>query len=109
MANTLLTRLEITRKSTRLFKNSNMFIQNIDTQYDDQFAVSGAKIGSTLRIRLPNDYIVTDGPGASVQDTAEVQTTLAVATQRHVDTGFTAAERALSLDDFAERVLPSRR
>jgi hypothetical protein len=105
MANTLLTRLEITRKSTRLFKNSNMFIQNIDTQYDDQFAVSGAKIGSTLRIRLPNDYTVTDGPGASVQDTAEVQTTLAVATQRHVDTGFTAAERALSLDDFAERVL----
>jgi hypothetical protein len=40
-----------------------------------------------------------------VQDTAEVQTTLAVATQRHVDTGFTTAERALSLDDFAERVL----
>jgi hypothetical protein len=30
MANTLLTRLEITRKATRLFKNSNMFIQNID-------------------------------------------------------------------------------
>lgn len=104
MANTLLTRLEITRKSTRLFKNSNLFIQNIDTQYDDQFAVSGAKIGASLKIRLPNDYVVTDGPGASVQDTAEVQTTLVVATQRHVDTGFTTAERALSLDDFAQRV-----
>jgi hypothetical protein len=104
MANTLLTRLEITRKSTRLFKNSNMLIQNMDTQYDKQFAVEGAKIGSTLKIRLPNDYVVTDGPGAAVQDTGEVQTTLAVATQRHVDTGFTTAERALSLDDFAERV-----
>jgi hypothetical protein len=104
MANTLLTRLEITRKSIRLFINSNAFIKNIDRQYDSQFAVTGAKIGATLKVRLPNDYTVTDGPGLSLQDTAEQQTTLTVATQRHVDTGFTSAELALSLDDYAERV-----
>lgn len=104
MANTLLTRLEITRKSIRLFINSNAFIKNIDRQYDSQFAVTGAKIGATLKVRLPNDYTVTDGPGLSLQDTAEQQTTLTVATQRHVDTGFTTAEMALSLDDYAERV-----
>lgn len=105
MANALLTRLEITRKATRLFTNSNAFIKNVDRQYDNQFAVEGAKIGATLKVRLPNDYIVTDGPALSVQDTAEQQTTLTVATQRHIDTGFTTAERALSLDDFAERIL----
>lgn len=104
MPNTLLTRLEITRKSIRLFINSNAFIKNIDRQYDSQFAVTGAKIGATLKVRLPNDYVVTDGPGLSLQDTAEQQTTLTVATQRHVDTGFTTAEMALSLDDYAERV-----
>lgn len=104
MANTLLTRLEITRKAIRLFINSNAFIKNIDRQYDNQFAVTGAKIGATLRVRLPNDYTVTDGPGLSLQDTAEQQTTLTVATQRHVDTGFTTAEMALSLDDYAERI-----
>lgn len=104
MANTLLTRLEITRKAIRLFINSNAFIKSIDKQYDSQFAVTGAKIGSTLRVRLPNDYTVTDGPGLSLQDTAEQQTTLTVATQRHVDTGFTTAEMALSLDDYAERI-----
>lgn len=104
MSNTLLTRLEITRKSIRLFINSNAFIKNIDRQYDSQFAVTGAKIGATLRVRLPNDYTVTDGPGLSLQDTAEQQTTLTVATQRHVDTGFTTAEMALSLDDYAERI-----
>lgn len=103
--NTLLTRLEITRKATRLFTNSNMFIKNVDRQYDSQFAVEGAKIGATLKVRLPNDYIVTDGPALSVQDTAEQQTTLTVATQRHIDTGFSTAERALSLDDFGERIL----
>lgn len=104
MANTLLTRLEITRKAIRLFINSNAFIKNIDRQYDGQFAVTGAKIGATLKVRLPNDYTVTDGPGLSLQDTAEQQTTLTVATQRHVDTGFTTAEMALSLDDYAERI-----
>lgn len=104
MANTLLTRLEITRKAIRLFISSNAFVKSIDKQYDNQFAVTGAKIGSTLKIRLPNDYTVTDGPGLSLQDTAEQQTTLTVATQRHVDTGFTTAEMALSLDDYAERI-----
>jgi hypothetical protein len=104
MANTVLTRLEITRKAIRLFTNSNAFIKNIDKQYDNQFAVAGAKIGATLKVRLPNDYPVTDGPGLSLQDTAEQQTTLTVATQRHVDTGFTTAELALSLDDYAERI-----
>lgn len=104
MANTLLTRLEITRKAIRLFLNSNAFVKSIDRQYDSQFAVTGAKIGATLKVRLPNDYTVTDGPGLSLQDTAEQQTTLTIATQRHVDTGFSTAEMALSLDDYAERV-----
>lgn len=104
MANALLTRLEITRKAIRLFTNSNALIKTIDKQYDSQFAVTGAKIGATLKVRLPNDYTVTDGPGLSLQDTAEQQTTLTVATQRHVDTGFSTAEMALSLDDYAERI-----
>ncbi len=71
MANTLLTINMITREAVRLWKNSNAFIQNVDMQYDSSFAVSGAKIGSSLRIRLPNDFTVTTGPALSVQDTAE--------------------------------------
>lgn len=100
----LLTTLAITRLAVRLFKNSNAFIQNIDTQYDDQFAVDGAKIGDTLKIRLPNDYTVTDGPGLSAQDTNEQSTSLVVNFQRHVDTQFTSAQLSLSMQDFSERV-----
>lgn len=100
----LLTTLAITRLAVRLFKNSNAFIQNIDTQYDDQFAQDGAKIGDTLRIRLPNDYTVTDGPGLSAQETNEQSTSLVVNYQRHVDTTFSAAQLSLSMQDFSERV-----
>jgi hypothetical protein len=105
MSNTLLTVNMITRRAVMLFKNSNAFIQNLDRQYDDQYAVEGAKIGDTLRIRLPNDYVVADGPALSVQDTSEQNTTLTVAYQRHIDIGFTSKERTLSLDDFEERIL----
>lgn len=105
MANTLLTINMITREAVRLWKNSNAFLQNVDMQYDDSFAVTGAKIGSTLRIRLPNDFTVTTGPALSVQDTSEQSTTLVLATQKHVDVSYSTADRTLSLDDYSRRVL----
>ena len=105
MANSLLTINMITREAVRLWKNSNAFIQNVDMQYDESFAVSGAKIGSSLRIRLPNDFTVTTGPALAVQDTAEQSTTLVLATQKHVDVAFSTADRTLSLDDYSRRIL----
>src|SRR5665213_746834 len=104
MANALLTIDMITRMAVRLWKNSNQFLQNVDTQYSSEFAITGAKIGDTLRIRLPNEYTVADGPAASVQDTQEKFTTLTLATQRHIDVGFTSVERTLKLDDYIERI-----
>lgn len=105
MANTLLTIDMITNEAVRLWKNSNLFIQNLDVQYDDQYAVAGAKIGDTLRIRLPNDYVLRTGPAASVQDTAEQSTTMTVATQQGVDMSFTSKDLTMSLDDFSRRIL----
>jgi len=95
----------ITREAVRLWKNANAFLQNVDMQYDDSFAVSGAKIGSSLRIRLPNDFTVTTGPALNVQDTAEQSTTLVLATQKHVDVAYSLADRTLSLDDYSRRIL----
>ncbi len=103
--NSLLTIDMITREAVRLFKNSNLFIMNMDTQYDGAFAVDGAKIGSTLRIRLPNDYIVTDGPAMQLQATNEQYTTLSVTSQKNVAVPFTTAERTMSIDDYSEIVL----
>ncbi len=105
MANSLLTIDMVTKEAVMLFKNSNAFMQNVDTQYDSSFGVDGAKIGDTLRIRLPLDYVVTDGPGLSAQDSAEQQTTLAMSFQRHVDLTFTSKEQTLSVDNYSERFL----
>lgn len=105
MANNILTIDMITREALRLFINSNALLRNVDRQYDDQFARTGAKIGDTLRIRLPNDYTVRTGKTALPQDTNEQSTALTVATQKGVDLSFSSADRALSLDDYSERVL----
>lgn len=105
MSNNLLTISMITAEAVMIFKNSNAFMQNLSTQYDSSFAISGAKIGSQLRVRLPLDYTVTDGPGLQAQDSQEQQLTLALATQRHVDLSFSSAEQSLSVDDYAERFL----
>ena len=105
MSNQLLTIGGITKRALMLFLNSNAFIGNISRQYDGQFAIVGAKIGQQLRIRLPNDYTVADGPALQLQDTNEQSTTITVATQRHVDTGFNSQELTMSMDDYAEIVL----
>jgi len=75
---------------------------------DDSFAVEGAKIGSTLRIRLPDRALVTDGAALQVQDDNEQFTTLTVNSQKHIGINFTTAELTMQLDDFAERVLKPR-
>jgi hypothetical protein len=108
MSNSLLTIDMITRKSLEILENNLVVTRNVNRQYDDSFAVEGAKIGSTLRIRLPDRALVTDGAALQVQSDNEQYTTLTVASQKHIGVNFTSAELTLQLDDFAERVLKPR-
>ena len=108
MSNSLLTIDMITRKALEILENNLVLTRNVNRQYDDSFAVEGAKIGSTLRIRLPDRALVTDGAALQTQDDNEQITTLSVASQKHIGVNFTSAELTMQLDDFAERVLKPR-
>ena len=108
MANSLLTIDMITRKCLEILENNLVLSRNVNKEYDDSFAVEGAKIGSTLRIRLPDRALVTDGAALQVQDDNEQYTTLTVSSQKHIGINFTSAELTMQLDDFAERVLKPR-
>lgn len=98
----------ITRKSLEILENNLVITRTVNRQYDDSFAKSGAKIGSTLRIRLPDRALVTDGAALQVQDDVEQNTSLTVSSQKHIGINFTTAELTMQLDDFAERVLKPR-
>jgi hypothetical protein len=76
------------------------FIGTVDRQYDDSFGQSGAKIGSTLRVRNPNKYTRRAGSRVmNIQDSVESTQTITLATQDGVDMQFNSAELALDTDN----------
>lgn len=105
MPNSILTPTAVTRKALQILHQKLNFIGSINRQYDDSYAKTGAKIGDSLKIRLPNEYVVSDGATLVKQDTAEQSTTLTVSSQKHVGINFTSAELTLSIDDFSARIL----
>lgn len=105
MPNTILTATAVTREALRVLHQKLNFVGSIVREYDDSFAKSGAKIGDSLKVRLPNQYVVRTGATLSTQDTAESSVTLQVATQKGVDLNFTSTDLTLSLDDFSKRII----
>jgi len=86
-------------------ENELTFTSEVNREYDDQFAVAGAKIGSTVNVRKPARFIGTTGPALSVEDFNETSIPVTLNTQFHVDTQFSTADLALSLDMFSDRVI----
>ena len=105
MANNLLTISMITNEALMVLENELTFTGQVDRNYDDQFAVVGAKIGNTLNVRRPGRFIGTTGPALNVEDFNETSVPVTLSTQFHVDTQFTTQDLALSLDMFSDRIL----
>ena len=109
MPNTLLSPTIITREALRILHANLNFIGNINKQYDNQFANSGAspsgKIGPSLTIRMPNQYTVRTGSVLQTQDTVETSQVLTVSTQKGVDTIFSSTDLTLTIDEFSKRYL----
>ena len=105
MANNLLTISKITNEALMVLENELTFTSEVDRNYDDQFAVVGAKIGNTVNVRRPGRFIGTTGPALNVEDFNETSVPVTLSTQFHVDTQFTTSDLALSLDMFSDRVL----
>lgn len=105
MPNTLLNVDKITNAALVVLHQKLNFVGSINRSYDDSFGEEGAKIGSTMRIRLPNQFTIRRGAALSLQDVQETNTTLAITNQSGTDTVFTSAQLALNIFDFQQQVL----
>lgn len=105
MANTLLNVDEITNAAQVILHQKLNFIGSINRSYDDSFARDGAKIGSTLRVRLPNQYVIRSGEAMQSQDIVENSVSLAVTNIKGVDANFTTTELTMNIFDFSQQVL----
>jgi hypothetical protein len=103
--NAVLTINMITAKFLVILHQKCNFIGSINREYDDSFANSGAKIGNTLRIRLPVRYLVNNGANLVMQNTVEQNTSLTISTQKHVAFSFSTADLTMSIDDFSARYI----
>jgi hypothetical protein len=100
----------VAREAQAVAHEKCTFIGTTDKQYDDSFAQKGAKIGSALRVRKPNQYTRTQGSRVmDVQDQDEAVQTITLATQDHVDMRFNSAELTLDTDNVDDVARFSKR
>lgn len=105
--NTLLTSQVITNELLRRFKNNLGFSGAVSHIWDDKYAVEGAKIGDTLRLRDPVMLVAADGPVMTPQNVGENQKVLQLNKQKVVGFAFTSKDLTLSIDNFSARYLDS--
>lgn len=105
MANTILTPTMIAKEALMAFKNAIGFTKGVNRQYSEEFAVKGAKIGSSVTIRKPPRFSVSTGATLVNQDVTDESTSLTLSNQKHVAFKFSSSELALSVDKFRERYL----
>jgi len=102
-----LTSQVITNELLRRFKNNLGFSGAVAHTWDDKFAVDGAKIGDTLRLRDPVMLVASPGPVMTPQNVVENQKILQLNQQQVVGFAFTSKDLTLSIDNFAARYLDS--
>ncbi len=112
MANTTQVIDMVAKEALAIAHEKITFLGTVNRTYDDSFARTGAKIGDTLRIRLPNQFTRRQGSRVmDVQDIDEAVTTITVATQDGVDMRFNSAELSLAAESkeafsaFSERYI----
>jgi len=105
MSNQLLTISMITNEALRVLTNSLVFTRSISRQYDDKFAIEGAKIGTTINLRKPPRYVGRTGPALQIESSVETYVPLTLGTQFGVDMAFTTQDLSLNISDFSDRFI----
>ena len=108
MSNTLLTTSMIADKALQILTEKFAFLPTINRDYDDSFAKTGAKIGDTLKVRIPQHGNVRTGRVMVPDPLVDVVAPITIAQQQGVDLSYSSAELALDIDEFAERYLNQR-
>lgn len=105
MANTILTIGDITRECLMVMTGALSFTKNVNRQYDDRFAKTGAKIGQTANVRIPPKFTVGSTAAVTAQDLTESTIPVKMDKQRNIAIEVTSADLTLSLDDFSKRFI----
>ena len=103
--NQILTDSKITKEAMMVLHNSLGFVKGVNREYSSQFGKSGGKIGQSINVRKPNQYVVQQGPAITPQGQSESTVPLTLNRQWVVPMTFSSAELTLSVDEFSKRYI----
>ena len=104
-SNKFLTLADITYKSADVLANSFGFTKTVNRNYDDRFAKTGAKIGTTTAMRLPAKFNFTSGSAIAIQALNDADMPLTLTTLYQRAFAIDSVDWTMSVDDFAGRYL----
>lgn len=108
MANTLATPTWVTKEVARYFLNEVNFVANVNRTYDDQYIQAGARVGNTVKARLPQRFIANDGQALQLQNLYDQTVDLTLTNQKNVAFGYSSAQETTEIDDVRNRyVMPA--
>jgi hypothetical protein len=101
--NTLVTPDWITKESARVLTNELTFANNLDRQYDDQYRQAGAKMGDTVKARLPQRFRTTKGEAFQPQALQDTFVPVTLTDQANVAMGWSTAQETTDIDMIRSR------
>lgn len=101
MSNTLITPSVIAKEALLQLENNLVMGNLVHRDYEDEFV----KVGSTISVRRPVQFYVTDGATLEKQDVVEGKFSVAIDKQKHVAWGFNSADLTLTIEDYSERYI----
>ena len=102
MPATLVTPSMIAKEALMQLENNCVLANRVHREYRKEF--TGGQ-GSTVSIRRPVKFNVSNGATAVVQDTEEKTTNIVVDQRRHVAWDFTTEQLTLSIEEYSERYI----
>lgn len=103
MANSLVTPDWITKESMRISTNNLKFAGTIDKSYDDQYRQAGAKVGYTVKARLPQRFRTTKGQSLQIQALNDQYVPVTITDQANIGMGIGSAEMTMQVDELRAR------
>lgn len=104
MANVFLNVSDITGAALATLESQIVLAKFVNRQYDNRFAITGAKNGSVANVRKPGKYVYRDGRVASPQDFNESEASITL-NQIGADIELDTKSLTLNLNDFRTSIL----
>ncbi len=105
MANQLVNPTWVMLETMRRLVNNMRFGNNVDRSYDGQYKVAGAKVGDTVKARLPQRYLLTRGAQLQRQNVTDQTVDIKITDQNHVGLDFSSWHLTLNVDQYKPRYL----